>query len=32
LPIDGIIKGVYGKSRRMAELGQKDGRAKTEAE
>jgi Protein of unknown function (DUF2442) len=32
LPIDGIIEGVYGKSRWMAELGQKDGSAKTEAE
>ena len=32
LPIDGIIKGVYGKSRQMAELGQKDGGAKTKAE
>jgi hypothetical protein len=32
LSIDGIIEGVYGKSRWMAELGQKDGSAKTEAE
>jgi hypothetical protein len=32
LPIDGIIEGVYGKSRWMTELGQKDGSAKTEAE
>jgi hypothetical protein len=32
LPIDGIIEGVYGKSRWMAELGQKGGSAKTEAE
>ena len=32
LPIDGIIEGVYGKSRWMAELGQKDGGAKAEAE
>jgi hypothetical protein len=31
LPIDGIIEGVYGKSRWMAELGQKDGSAKTPA-
>jgi Protein of unknown function (DUF2442) len=31
LPIDGIIKGVYGKSRWMAELGQKDASGKTEA-
>jgi hypothetical protein len=30
LPIDGIIKGVYGKSRWMAELGQKDASAKTD--
>jgi hypothetical protein len=29
LPIDGIIEGVYGKSRWKAELGQKDGSAKT---
>jgi hypothetical protein len=32
LPISGIIEGVYGKSRWMAELGQKGGSAKTEAE
>jgi Protein of unknown function (DUF2442) len=32
LPIDGIIEGVYGKCRWMAELGQKDGSAKTQAE
>jgi hypothetical protein len=32
LLIDGIIEGVYGKSRWMAELGQKGGSAKTEAE
>jgi hypothetical protein len=31
LPIDGIIEGVYGKSRWMAELGQKGGSAKTPA-
>jgi Protein of unknown function (DUF2442) len=31
LPIDGIIKGTYGKSRWMAELGQKDDSAKTPA-
>jgi hypothetical protein len=31
LPIDGIIEGVYGKSRWMAELGQKDGSPKTPA-
>jgi hypothetical protein len=32
LPIDGIIEGVYGKSRWMAELGQKGGSSKTETE
>ena len=32
LPIDGIIEGVYGKSRWMAELGQKGGSVKTRAE
>jgi hypothetical protein len=31
LPIGGIIEGVYGKSRWMAELGQKDASAKTPA-
>jgi len=31
LPIDGIIEGVYGRRRWMAELGQKGGGAKTEA-
>jgi hypothetical protein len=31
LPIDGIIEGVYGKSRWMSELGQKDGSAKAPA-
>jgi Protein of unknown function (DUF2442) len=31
LPIAGIIEGVYGKSRWMAELGQKDGSAKMPA-
>jgi hypothetical protein len=31
LPIDGIIEGVYGKSRSMSELGQKSGSAKTSA-
>ena len=32
LPIDGIIEGVYGKSRWRAELGQKGGSSKTETE
>jgi hypothetical protein len=31
LPIDGIIEGAYGKSRWMAELGQKDDSAKRPA-
>jgi hypothetical protein len=31
LPIDGIIKGVYGRSSWMSELGQNGGRVKTSA-